>query len=58
MALSNNAGRAEQSWFAERYNKHTPFVGQLGAPLLNMLVPRPGEWDLKLSYGDGEFLRG
>ncbi len=53
MASSNDVGRAEQRWFAERYAKNARFVADLGAPLLDMLAPIPGERILDLGCGDG-----
>ncbi len=53
MDSSNDEGRAEQRWFAERYAENARFVADLGAPLLDMLAPRPGERILDLGCGDG-----
>ncbi len=53
MASSNHEDRAEQRWFAERYAENARFVADLGAPLLDMLAPRPGERILDLGCGDG-----
>lgn len=53
MASSNDADRAEQRWFADRYAENARFVADLGAPLLDMLAPVPGERILDLGCGDG-----
>jgi len=53
MDSSNDVSRAEQRWFADRYAQNARFVADLGAPLLDMLVPRPGERILDLGCGDG-----
>ena len=53
MASSSDVGRAEQRWIAERYAENARFVADLGAPLLDMLAPRPGERILDLGCGDG-----
>jgi trans-aconitate methyltransferase len=45
--------RAEQRWESERYQKHTGFVPVLGAPVLELLAPKPGERILDLGCGDG-----
>jgi SAM-dependent methyltransferase len=53
MASSNDPGRAEQRWLADRYAENARFVADLGAPLLDMLAPQPGERILDLGCGDG-----
>jgi SAM-dependent methyltransferase len=40
-------------WSASRYGAHARFVSDLGAPVLEMLAPRPGERILDLGCGDG-----
>jgi trans-aconitate methyltransferase len=42
-----------QSWDPEQYQKHAAFVPALGAPVLALLAPRPGERVLDLGCGDG-----
>ena len=42
-----------QSWDPERYARSARFVADLGAPLIEMLDPRPGERILDLGCGDG-----
>jgi trans-aconitate methyltransferase len=41
------------SWDPERYARNARFVSDLGAPLLEILAPRPGELILDLGCGDG-----
>lgn len=43
-----------QSWSAEGYVTHASFVPQLGARVLDLLAPRPGEQILDLGCGDGK----
>lgn len=43
----------KQRWKAESYQKHTGFVPVLGAPVLELLAPKPGERILDLGCGDG-----
>ena len=42
-----------QRWKADSYQEHTGFVPLLGAPVLNLLAPKPGERILDLGCGDG-----
>ncbi len=44
---------ARQSWNPERYACNARFVADLGAPLVDLLDPRPGERILDLGCGDG-----
>lgn len=48
--MSNSA---QQRWTSETYQKHTGFVPVLGAPVLELLAPTPGERILDLGCGDG-----
>jgi SAM-dependent methyltransferase len=41
------------SWDPERYARNARFVSDLGAPLLAILAPKPGEVILDLGCGDG-----
>ena len=43
----------EQRWDPERYRRNAGFVAALGAPLIDLLAPRPGERVLDLGCGDG-----
>jgi len=40
-------------WNAERYARDARFVAELGAPLIQLLAPQPGERILDLGCGDG-----
>lgn len=42
-----------QTWNSEGYDKNARFVTDLGAPVLALLDPRPGERILDLGCGDG-----
>jgi trans-aconitate methyltransferase len=42
-----------QEWSARRYAENARFVSDLGAPVLDLLNPRPGERILDLGCGDG-----
>ncbi|MGI9505636.1 MAG: class I SAM-dependent methyltransferase [Geminicoccaceae bacterium] len=43
----------QQRWKADTYQQHTGFVPVLGAPVLDLLSPKPGEHILDLGCGDG-----
>ncbi|MEX2648042.1 MAG: class I SAM-dependent methyltransferase [Alphaproteobacteria bacterium] len=45
--------RASQDWSPESYAHDAGFVSALGAPLIDLLDPRPGERILDLGCGDG-----
>ncbi|MDX1576537.1 MAG: methyltransferase domain-containing protein [Kiloniellales bacterium] len=42
-----------QRWDPERYRRNAGFVAELGAPLLDLLTPEPGDKVLDLGCGDG-----
>src|SRR5881296_2393864 len=42
-----------QTWDPERYARHARFVSELGAPVVELLAPQPGERILDLGCGDG-----
>jgi|SRR5438067_871387 len=50
MATSISAG---QTWDPAGYERHARFVADLGAPVVELLAPRPGEDVLDLGCGDG-----
>jgi SAM-dependent methyltransferase len=43
----------KQTWNPERYAANARFVADLGAPVVELLAPRPGERILDLGCGDG-----
>ncbi|MEM7239474.1 MAG: class I SAM-dependent methyltransferase [Pseudomonadota bacterium] len=45
--------QTEDAWSAERYARNARFVSDLGAPVLDLLDPQPGERILDLGCGDG-----
>jgi len=42
-----------QTWDPERYARNARFVADLGAPVVDLLAPHPGECILDLGCGDG-----
>jgi trans-aconitate methyltransferase len=51
--MAQSAAPVAQSWDPERYAKNAAFVADLGAPVVDLLAPRPGERILDLGCGDG-----
>ena len=49
----SDAPPAGQAWSAEGYARHARFVSDVGAEVLGLLDPRPGERILDLGCGDG-----
>ena len=45
------------SWSSERYRANAPFVPQLGAAVLDLLDPKPGERILDVGCGEGTLTR-
>jgi trans-aconitate methyltransferase len=43
----------QQTWDPDRYARNARFVADLGAPVVDLLAPRPGERILDLGCGDG-----
>jgi trans-aconitate methyltransferase len=43
-----------QTWDPDRYSRNARFVSDLGAPVLELLAPKPGEQILDIGCGDGE----
>jgi len=43
----------QQTWDPDRYSRNARFVSDLGAPVLELLAPKPGERILDLGCGDG-----
>ena len=46
-----------QIWNASEYEKNARFVTDLGAPVLRLLAPQPGERILDIGCGDGVLTR-
>ncbi|MDF0645639.1 MAG: methyltransferase domain-containing protein [Nitrospira sp.] len=44
---------ARQVWDPQQYAEHARFVTDLGAPLIDLLAPQPGEHVLDVGCGDG-----
>jgi trans-aconitate methyltransferase len=46
-----------QTWSSASYARHARFVSDLGAPVLELLAPKPGERILDVGCGDGVLTR-
>lgn len=44
---------SQQTWDPQRYARNARFVSDLGAPVVELLAPRPGERILDIGCGDG-----
>ena len=53
MTSSTQESTPGQRWDPDRYARNARFVADLGAPLVELLAPRPGEAILDLGCGDG-----
>ncbi|MCL5778723.1 methyltransferase domain-containing protein [Limibaculum sp. FT325] len=53
MSAASGEGRGSDAWSAANYAQNARFVSDLGAPVLALLDPRPGEDILDLGCGDG-----
>jgi SAM-dependent methyltransferase len=51
--VSEQPTGADKGWDARLYGEHGRFVGELGAPVVMLLAPRPGEDILDIGCGDG-----
>jgi len=47
------ADDGKQRWKVDHYRRHTGFVSTLGAPVIDLLSPKPGERILDIGCGDG-----
>jgi trans-aconitate methyltransferase len=50
---TNLPAATSQTWNPETYARNARFVAELGAPVVDLLAPRPGERILDLGCGDG-----
>jgi trans-aconitate methyltransferase len=50
---TNRSSGASQTWNPETYARNARFVAELGAPVVELLAPQPGERILDLGCGDG-----
>lgn len=46
-----------QRWDPDTYAAHACFVSELGAPVADLLAPKPGERILDLGCGDGALIQ-
>ncbi len=51
--MTRHERASDQSWDPDRYARNARFVAELGAPLIDLLEPRPHEEILDLGCGDG-----
>ncbi len=52
-SMTDSKNTVSQHWDPARYARDARFVAELGAPLLDLLAPEPGEAILDLGCGDG-----
>src|SRR3954469_19216216 len=52
-ATGGTSHESAQTWNPDTYAKKARFVAELGMPVVDLLVPKPGERILDLGCGDG-----
>lgn len=55
--MTGQPGSPDKTWDSRLYGRHGRFVGELGAPVVALLAPVPGEDILDLGCGDGFLTR-
>lgn len=51
--MNTQSSTKSQTWAAKNYARHAGFVPRYGTPLLDLLLPQPGERILDVGCGDG-----